>query len=91
MKYVFEPGKVINLGGYICEIVAHLPYRDLVVGNPFNEPIKIDVPIYSEQMVDAIKEKGLVVREVAEGEDLVIAINRVKMVIKDRMEKEETK
>ena len=91
MKYVFESGKVINLGGYICELVANLPYRDLVVGNPFKEPVKIDVPIYSEQMVDAIREKGLIVRPVDEGEDLVIAVNRVKNAVKDMLEKEEQK
>jgi energy-converting hydrogenase B subunit P len=91
MKYMFESGKVINLGGYICEIVAHLPYRDIVVGNPLGEPVKIDVPIYSEQMVDAIREKGLIVRTVDEGEDLVIALNRVKNAVKEILEKEEKK
>jgi len=88
MKYYFESGKVINLGGYICEIVAHLPYRDLVVGNPTKEPVKIDVPIYSEQMVDAIREKGMIVRTVQDGEDLVEAINRVKKAVDETLSKE---
>ena len=81
MKYLFEPGKVINLGGYICELIAKLPYRDVVIGNPLKEPIKIDVPIYSEQMIEAIREKGLIVRTVEEGEDLVVAIMRVKRAV----------
>jgi energy-converting hydrogenase B subunit P len=81
MKYLFEPGKVINLGGYICELVAKLPYRDAVVGNPLDEPVKIDVPIYSEAMIEAIREKGLIVRTVEDGEDLVDAINRVKKAV----------
>lgn len=78
MKYYFEPGKVINLGGYICEPVADLPYRDVVVGNPLDEPVKIDIPIYSEGMVEAIRELDLVVRPVKEGENLVQAIEVVK-------------
>ncbi len=86
MKYLFEPGKVINLGGYICEPVAKLDYRDVVVGNPLDEPVKIDIPIYSEEMVDAIRDLGLVVRPVKEGEDLVRAIE----VVKKAMESMET-
>jgi len=81
MKFTVEPGRVFNLGGYIVENVAKLPYRDLVVGNHLKEPVKIDVPIYSEQMVMAIRESGLVVRPVREGEDLVGAINRVKKAL----------
>jgi energy-converting hydrogenase B subunit P len=91
MKYLFEPGKVINLGGYICELVAKLPYRDVVIGNPLREPVKIDVPIYSEQMIDAIREKGLIVRTVEEGEDLVVAIMRVKKAVDEMVPKEEGK
>ena len=81
MKFTVEPGKVLNLGGYIVENVAKLPYRDLVVGNQLKEPVKIDVPIYSEQMVNAIRESGLIVRAVREGEDLVDAINRVRKAL----------
>lgn len=89
MKYLFEAGKVINLGGYICEIVAKLPYRDVVIGNPFKEPVKIDVPIYSEEMVDAIRELGLVVRPVKDGEDLVEAISLVKRALETKARREE--
>ncbi len=88
MKYLFEPGKVINLGGYICELMAKLPYRDVVVGNPLDEPVKIDVPVYSEAMVEAIGEKGLIVRTVEDGEDLVDAINRVKKAVNEIRAKE---
>ena len=88
MKFFFEPGKVMNLGGYICEPVAKLPYRDVVVGNPTKEIVKIDIPIYSEQMVEAIRELGLIVRTVQEGEDLVDAINRVKKALKAKASRE---
>lgn len=91
MKYLFEPGKVINLGGYICEIVAKLPYRDVVVGNPLKEAVKIDVPIYSEQMIDAIREKGLIVRTIEDEEDLVEAIARVKKAVEEMASREEQK
>ncbi len=88
MKFIFEPGKVINLGGYICEIVAKLPYRDIVVGNPSKEIVKIDVPIYSEEMVGSIRELGLIVRTVKEGEDLVDAIEKVKKAVEALSSKE---
>ncbi len=88
MKFFLEPGKVINLGGYICEVVAKLPYRDVVVGNAQDEVVKIDVPVYSEQMIDAMRELGIVVRPVKHGERLGDAINVVKKALEAKSKRE---
>ncbi len=88
MKFFLEPGKVINLGGYICEVLAKLPYRDVVVGNPLDEVVKIDIPIYSEQMVEAMRELGIIVRPVKDGESLVDAIGVVKRAIEAKSRRE---
>lgn len=77
-KFVFVPKRVQNLGGYIVESKANLPYRDVVVGNPHDFEVKIDVPIYSEAMIEAIKENGLIVEPIYAGDSLKEALNKVR-------------
>jgi hypothetical protein len=42
----------------VLEHRAKLPYRDYVIGNPFDEPVKIEAPIYSAEGIKAIEAKG---------------------------------
>ena len=77
-KMVFDPKRVQNLGGYIVESEANLPYRDVVVGNPNDFDVKIEVPIYSEEMLEELKEEGLIVEPIYAGDSLKEAMERVK-------------
>jgi energy-converting hydrogenase B subunit P len=77
-KFVLVSKKVQNMGGYIVENHFDFPFRDLVVGNPFDENIKLPVPIYSMEEVKAIKELGIITHEMQEGESLVDAIKKVR-------------
>jgi len=38
--------------GYIVE--TYFPYRNIIVVNPTEEPIKIDVPIFSEEWIEVL-------------------------------------
>lgn len=54
------------------------PFRDLVVGNPTDENIKIPVPVYTMEEVEKIKELGIITLEMQEGDSLVDAIQEVR-------------
>ncbi len=77
-KFILPAKKVINLGGYIVESYYEFPFRDVVVGNPTDENIKIPVPIYTMEEVEQIKALGIIVYEMKAGESLVEALQKVK-------------
>lgn len=66
------------MGGYIVENNFEFPFRDLIVGNPFDENVKLPVPIYTMEEVEKIKELDIIVYEMQEGESLVEALKKVK-------------
>ncbi|MGB9837348.1 MULTISPECIES: energy-converting hydrogenase B subunit P [unclassified Methanothermobacter] len=57
MKIVIRPHHMISLGGYIVEL--EFPYRNLIVVNPTDEHIKIEVPVFDEDWIDEHRELGL--------------------------------
>ncbi len=91
-KFVLPSKKVQNLGGYIVENhdwhvenqtgtaveKAKFPFRDLVVGNPFDENVKIPVPVYTMDEVETIKELGIITYEMQEGDSLAEALQKVR-------------
>ena len=77
-KIVVESGMVLNLGGYIVERKANLPCVDVVLGNPLPEDVKIDAPIYSEEMLEACRHQGLIVEYLNDGESLKDKLEDVK-------------
>jgi energy-converting hydrogenase B subunit P len=77
-KFILPSKKVQNLGGYIVESHTEFPFRDLVVGNPTDENIKIPVPVYTMEEVNAIKELGLITYEMQPGDSLVEALQKVR-------------
>lgn len=91
-KFILPAKKVQNMGGYIVENyaeflkkisespgrVSEFPFRDLIVGNPTDENIKLPVPIYTMEEVEKIKELGVITYEMQEGESLVEALKKVK-------------
>jgi hypothetical protein len=80
-KIAIRGKDVVNLGGWVLEHRANLPCRDYVVGNPYNEPVKIEAPIYSMDGVKAIEELGLIVEPVASHDRLVEKLKKVKAII----------
>ena len=83
-KLLLEPGRVMNLGGYIVESRAQLPYRDVVIGNPQKEPVKITAPVIYAETLEEYKMLGIIVEPVAEGESLVKALKKVEHIIEKK-------
>ena len=77
-KFIVPAKKVQNLGGYVVENHTKFPFRDLIVGNPFDENVKIPVPVYTMEEVKKIKELGLITYEMQEGESLAEVLQKVK-------------
>lgn len=81
-KIVFESGLVINLGGYFVERVVKSDFIDVVVGNPLDEDVKIDLPILSMEMLDGIRDKGLLVEYLYEGDSLKDKLEEMREKVK---------
>jgi len=81
-KFILFPKDVQNMGGYIVENVAKLGYRDIIVGNPTEEPIKIEIPVYNEDVVKSYEELGVIVYRMKPEESLIAALDKVKAIVK---------
>ena len=57
MKFVVRPLHIISVGGYIVEV--DFPYRNIIVVNPTEEPIKIDLPVFNTEWIDEQRKLGL--------------------------------
>ena len=57
MKIVIRPLHIMSLGGYIVE--TEFPYRNVIVVNPTEEPIKLDVPVFTEDWIEEQSKLGL--------------------------------
>ncbi len=57
MKFVVRPQHIISLGGYIVE--TDFPYRNIIVVNPTQAPIKIDIPVFNTEWIDEQRKLGL--------------------------------
>ncbi len=84
-RIAIRPKAVINLGGWVCERKLTIPYRDYVIGNPFDEPVKISSPIYTMEDIKAIEDLGLIVEPVAATDRLVDKLNKVKALIETNL------
>lgn len=47
----------MSLGGYIVE--TEFPYRNVIVVNPTEEPIKLEVPVFNEEWLEEQSQLGL--------------------------------
>ncbi|MDK2790568.1 MAG: energy-converting hydrogenase subunit [Methanothermococcus sp.] len=87
---ILLPKLTMSLGGYIRETIEPynddeakpFPYRNVVVGNPTDEPIKIDVPAYDENWVERHRELGLIVVPVGIDDDFVGIFKMVEEKVK---------
>lgn len=57
MKIVIRPLHIMSLGGYIVE--TDFPYRNVIVVNPTEEPIKLEVPVFNEEWIEEQSQLGL--------------------------------
>lgn len=57
MKILIRPLHIMSLGGYIVE--TEFPYRNVIVVNPTEEPIKLEVPVFSEEWLEEQRKLGL--------------------------------
>ncbi|HTX61379.1 MAG TPA: energy-converting hydrogenase B subunit EhbP [Methanobacterium sp.] len=77
MKFVVRPLHIISLGGYIVE--TEFPYRNLIVVNPTQEPIKIDIPVFSEDWITRHRELGLEIIPIKEEETFLSNFRKAKI------------
>lgn len=76
MKIVIRPLHIISLGGYIVE--WDFPYRNIIVVNPTEEFIKIEVPVFNEEWVDEHRELGLEIIPLTEEDNYLSKFRKAK-------------
>ncbi|HMK54288.1 MAG TPA: energy-converting hydrogenase B subunit P [Methanobacteriaceae archaeon] len=76
MKIVIRGQHIISLGGYIVE--WDFPYRNVIVVNPTLEPIKVEVPVFSEGWIDDHRQLGLEITPVTEKDNYLSMFRKAK-------------
>jgi energy-converting hydrogenase B subunit P len=77
VKFVVRPMHIVSVGGYIVE--TEFPYRNLIVVNPTEEPIKIDIPIYNEDWIDEHRQLGLEITPITENDSFLSNFRKAKI------------
>ncbi len=85
MKFVVRAMHIISVGGYIVE--TQFPYRNLIVVNPTEEPIKIDIPIFNEEWIVEHRELGLEITPITEKESFLSNFRKAKIKL-DKLKEE---
>jgi energy-converting hydrogenase B subunit P len=88
MKFVVSPMHIISVGGYIVE--TYFPYRNIIVVNPTEEPIKIDVPIFSEEWIEVHRKLGLEITLIKDDDSFLRAFRKAKIKL-DKMKAKDLK
>lgn len=57
MKFVVRPYSIVSLAGYIVE--WDFPYRNLIIVNKTEEPIKVEIPVFHESWIKEHRDLGL--------------------------------
>ncbi|MCZ3366085.1 MULTISPECIES: energy-converting hydrogenase B subunit EhbP [Methanobacterium] len=76
MKFVVRPLHIISVGGYIVEV--DFPYRNIIVVNPTEEPIKIDIPVFSTEWIDEQRKLGLEIIPTKDDDSFLKAFKKAK-------------
>jgi energy-converting hydrogenase B subunit P len=76
MKFVVRPQHIISVGGYIVE--TEFPYRNIIVVNPTEEPIKMDIPIFSVDWIEEHRKLGLEITPLKEEDTFLTAFKKAK-------------
>ncbi len=76
MKMVIRPQHIISLGGYIVE--TDFPYRNVIVVNPTEEFIKLEVPVFSEEWIEEQRKLGLEITPLTEDDNYLSNFRKAK-------------
>ena len=88
MKFVVRAMHIICVGGYIVE--TQFPYRNLIVVNPTEEPIKIDIPIFTEDWIEEHRSLGLEITPITEKQSFLSNFRKAKIKL-DQLKEEKLK
>jgi energy-converting hydrogenase B subunit P len=77
MKFVVSPMHIVSVGGYIVE--TEFPYRNLIVVNPTEEPIKIEIPVFKEEWIEEHRQLGLEITPIKEDESFLSNFRKAKI------------
>ncbi len=87
MKFVVRPMHILSIGGYIVE--TQFPYRNLIVVNPTEEPIKIDIPVFTEDWIKEHRQLGLEITPIKEEDNFLSNFRKAKVKL-DRLKEEKS-
>lgn len=76
MKFVVRPMHIISVGGYIVEV--DFPYRNIIVVNPTEEPIKIDIPVFTTDWIDEQRKLGLEIIPIKDEDSFLSTFRKAK-------------
>lgn len=76
MKIVIRPLHIMSLGGYIVE--TEFPYRNVIVVNPTEEHIKLEVPVFTEDWIEEQSKLGLELIPLTEEDNYLSNFRKVK-------------
>jgi energy-converting hydrogenase B subunit P len=86
MKIVLRPHHIISLAGYIVEL--RVPFRNLIVVNPTDEEIKLEVPVLYEGWIEDHRDLGLEVTPVYDDDNFLVMYQMAKQKLDDLIEEE---
>lgn len=76
MKIVLRAHHIISLAGYIVEL--RTSFRNLIVVNHSDEPIKLEVPVLNDDWIEEHRELGLEVIPVMDDGDYLVQFQMAK-------------
>ena len=82
MKIVLREHHIIGVAGYIIE--WNTSFRNLIVVNHSDEPIKLEVPVLNDEWIEEHEALGLEVIPVYDGDDFLT----MWQMAKDKLDKE---
>lgn len=66
----------MSLGGYIVE--TDFPYRNVIVVNPTEEPIKLEVPVFDAEWLEEQRKLGLELTPLTEEDNYLSKFRKAK-------------
>ncbi|KZX14136.1 energy-converting hydrogenase B subunit EhbP [Methanobrevibacter curvatus] len=76
MKFVVRSQHIVSLGGYIVE--RNFPYRNLILVNKSEEPIKVEIPVFEEEWIEEHEKLGLEITPVKDEESFLSKYRKTK-------------
>lgn len=88
MKFVVSSMHIVSVGGYIVE--TEFPYRNLIVVNPTDEPIKIEIPVFNEEWIEEHRQLGLEITPITEEDSFLSNFRKAKIKLEKLRKEKET-